>query len=67
MTETVALTIEQRVERIESNQIRTAEMIVGVLDSLQSLHGAMFALGIWMQSQSEALPGERPLDPPKPN
>jgi hypothetical protein len=62
------MTIEQRIERIESNQIRVSEMIVGVLEGLQSLHGTMFALGLWMQTQTETLPGEElPAEPPKPN
>lgn len=62
------LTLEQRVERLESNNVRVSEMIVGVLEAMQSLHGAMFALGLWMRTQTESLPGEEvPGEPPRPN
>lgn len=61
-------TLEERVAALESSNLRVAEMIVGVLEGLQSLHRAMFALGLWMQTQTEALPGEDlPGEPARPN
>lgn len=55
-------TLEQRLRALESGQMRLAEMMVGVLDAAHSLNGAVFALGLWMQTQTERLPGEQ--DPP---
>lgn len=54
------LTLEQRVYALESNNIKLAETFVELFNSLRSLHGAVFALGVWMQQQTGDPPGERP-------
>jgi len=60
-------TIEERVYALENGQVTLVEMMACVLESTRSLNGAVFALGLWMQTQSEGLTGEPCPKPPLAN
>ncbi|MGH7605424.1 MAG: hypothetical protein ACRENK_15690 [Gemmatimonadaceae bacterium] len=61
------MTDTERLDRIEASVLRVTDLVISLMDSIQSLHGAMCMLGAFIGTQAEMLPGELPIDLPKPN